>query len=215
MDNSKVLIKICGVRSPEMAEQAARAGANFIVIIFHPESKRFVNIEQAKIISAAATKNGAIPVGVFVNQSAEEIQDICLRANISVIQLHGNTPRQQHHNLSNHYLRFYVQTVLPNGNINPDNDNGLIHCDPKRDYVLFDNVEPGTGKILNWNIFDYHGPFRWGLSGGLTPDNIILALKKFQPNLIDVSSGVENISGEKDLSLIKNFILVTRSIHDS
>ncbi len=202
----KPLIKICGVKTPEIAREAAILGADFIGLIFHPDSRRFVDLEKAKMISKAARENGAIPVGVFVNQSAQEIDDICKKANIQVIQLQGGPPRKEHHLLSKNYQRFYVRPVSPEGNIVSDVDQGLSHCDPKRDYLLFDNENAGKGEVFNWNNFKYSGDFRFILAGGLNDKNVRNAINILNPAMVDVSGGVENSKGEKDIALIRKFI---------
>ncbi|NNM59759.1 MAG: phosphoribosylanthranilate isomerase [Legionellales bacterium] len=211
---NKPVIKICGVCDPKMAGEAARLGADFVGIIFHPQSRRFVKIEQTKAIAAAAKENGAIPVAVFVDHTADQMAEICIQSDIQTIQLHGSMARKQHSLLPADYQRIYVQAVSSAGVINNDADNGLLYCDPRRDYLLFDNVEAGKGRPFNWDAFKYSGHFRMGLAGGLTPDNVGLAIKKFQPALVDVSSGVENSSGEKDLRLIKDFIKAVGVVND-
>ena len=81
------LIKICGIRDPEMAVQAAIAGANLIGIIFHPLSPRYVSLEQAVLISHAVRKSGALPVAVFVHHTFIEMQRICDATHINIIQI--------------------------------------------------------------------------------------------------------------------------------
>lgn len=205
-------IKICGVRSPELAYQTAQAGAHLIGIIFHPKSKRHAGMELAKAVAKAAKTGGAIPVAVFVEQTAEQMQEICLAADIQAIQLHGCSARQQHHRLPLNYLRLYAQSVLPNGAVAADEDGGLAYCDPARDFLLFDNPQPGKGQTFNWDQFNYHGPFRICLAGGLTPDNVAVAINKFNPAIVDVSGGVENLVGEKDFLRIQKFIDAVQSL---
>ena len=199
------LIKICGIRTPAIAQFAALAGAHFIGIVFHPASRRCVSLEQAILISAAARSHNAIPVAVFVDHTALQMKELCEVAQIQVIQLHGRIARQQHHLLPSTYQRIYVRPVAPNGSV-IDDDGGLIYCDPARDYLLFDNAEAGKGKPFNWDAFNEKNQFRIGFAGGLTPDNVVEAIEKFRPALVDVSSGVENASGEKDRALIQQFI---------
>ncbi len=202
----KLRVKICGIRTAEIAQQAAQAGADFMGLVFHPDSKRYVTLEQAKIIAAAVKAKGAIPVAVFVNHSAAEMHEICEKTAITWIQLHGSDAKQQHHLLPAHYQRIYVQSVTAKGEIPFDNESGLIHCNPARDFLLFDTAQPGSGKKFDWQLFNYQGKFRWFLAGGLTPDNVVAALKQLKPAGVDVSSGVENAAGEKDITLVRKFI---------
>lgn len=203
---SNILIKICGVQQPELALQAAVAGANFIGIVFHPQSKRYVNPKHAKLVATAAKANGAQPVAVFTDQSAKTMLEICELTGITIIQLHGNTAKSQHHLLPAQFQRFYVQAILPDGSIIKDAENGLQYCDPQRDYLLFDNAQPGIGRAFDWKKFNYHGIFKRCLAGGLTSANVGAAIASIHPDIVDVSSGVENQSGTKDLVIIKDFI---------
>ena len=138
------IIKICGIRDPAMAEQAAIAGANLIGIIFHPLSPRYVSLDQAIAISHAAKKAGALPVAVFVNQTDSEMREICEAADIQIVQLHGSIARAHHHLLPDEYKRIYVQTVSDKGKL--QTDDGLRYLDPERDLILIDHAEPGAGK---------------------------------------------------------------------
>lgn len=203
---AKTLIKICGIRDPNIATFAAQAGADFIGVVFHPTSKRFVEIEQAVEIAAAAKQAGAQAVGVFVDTNADTILRICQIAGINIVQLHGEISRQQHHLLPPSFKRIYVQTVDQNGNIQNDKEGGLVYLDEDRDYVLFDNIQAGIGKTFDWAKFSYKGKLPWFFSGGLTIDNVGNAIQQFQPTAVDVSSGVEKTPGEKDQDLIAKFI---------
>ena len=199
-----IKIKICGVQSEEVAKAVASCGAHFIGIVFHASSKRFVDLPQAKKIAQSTKKHGGTPVAIFVDHTAEEMHDICVATNITTIQLHGYNARQQHHLLPAYYQRLYAQPVSENGEI-PDIENGLLYCNPLRDYCLLDNPKAGAGQPFTWNKINYTGPFRLGVAGGLTPYNVALAIQTLRPALVDVSSGVENI-GEKNIVLIKQFI---------
>jgi phosphoribosylanthranilate isomerase len=203
---NKTLIKICGVRDPHIATFAAKAGADFIGIIFHPTSKRYVELEQAIEIAAAAKQAGAKPVAIFVDTNAEMILKICQATQINIVQLHGQISRQQHHLLPPNIKRIYVRTVAADGQIQNDKEGGEIYLDHNRDYLLFDNIQEGSGKTFNWSNFSYTGNLPWFFSGGLTADNVKMAIQLFDPSVVDVSSGVEKAPGEKDENLIYQFI---------
>lgn len=194
------LIKICGIKDAVMGTAAVEAGANYVGIIFHPESPRHVELEEAIKIAQAILSAGGIPVAVFVNQSIIEMRSICEAVNIKSVQLHGNNARKNHHLLPSEYQRFYVPTELQN-----ENDN-LPHLDKDRDFILIDQIKSDRSKTINWKTFHYSLPFRWFLAGGLTSDNIQTAISILQPDGVDVSSGVELSAGNKDIGLIKKFI---------
>jgi len=207
------IIKICGIRDPDMAAQAATAGANLIGIIFHPESPRYVSLNEATAISHAATKAGASPVAVFVNQTENEMRHICETADIHIVQLHGAIARTHHHLLPDTYQKIYVQGVSENGKL--QTDAGLRYLDPDRDLILIDHSDPGRGNTFNYQGFHYDLPFPWLLAGGLTPGTVLAAINDLQPDGVDVSSGVETSRGNKDIFLIQQFITSIRDHHDA
>jgi len=197
--SNKLLVKICGIRDLDIAKQTAKLGANYIGLVFYPDSKRNVDAKQAKLLSDMIKQNGAIPVAVFVDQTAAEMQEICLNTNISTVQLHGNISRQQHYLLPENYTRIYAITQF-------EHENQLTYCQPERDFLLYDHIDSGKGKSFDWTKFLPPDKFRWFLAGGLNPDNIHSAIQKLNPSGVDVSSGVENQSGQKDIELIQRFI---------
>jgi phosphoribosylanthranilate isomerase len=205
------IIKICGVTNPDMAEKAASAGAHFIGIVFHPASARYVSINQAITISHAARKGGALPVAVFVNQTAAEMQNICEQSNIDIVQLHGETARLNHHLLPPEYQRIYVKNISANGRLQID--TGLSHLRTERDMILIDHETPGQGNSINLEGFHYDLPFPWLLAGGLTSSNVAKTILDLQPDGVDVSTGVESSLGNKDIHLIQSFITAARGHH--
>jgi len=208
---NNLLIKICGISDLDIAQQSAQAGAHYIGIVFHHQSSRFVSIEKAKEISIIAHRFGAKPVAVFVEQSANKMLEICSITGINVVQLHGEISRSQHQLLPQHYIRIYAQSINNTGEIEKDTTSGLSHCDPSRDFLLFDNKTPGNGMAFDWQRFSYHGRFRWFLAGGLTAKNVATAISTLQPNALDISTGVENKFGRKEINLIEQFINSAKS----
>lgn len=210
-----LLIKICGIRDAQIAQQAALSGVNFIGIVFHPGSKRYVvDLEQGRKISSAARAGGAIPVAVFVDHSAIDMRTICSATDIHCVQLHGCIARQQHYLLPENYQRIYVRSAQPCGDSHPDKDGGLRYCHAERDFILFDNEQAGSGKTFAWDRSHYCNDFRLFLAGGLTADNVGLAITQFKPAAVDVSSGVENQFGDKDMTLIKKFICAVKGCYN-
>jgi phosphoribosylanthranilate isomerase len=207
------LIKICGICDPPTAEQTARLGADFIGIIFHPPSPRYVDLNQAERIVEATRKGGAKPVAVFVNHTDVEMHDICEATDIQIVQLHGATARACHPRLPDHYQRIYVQTVAANGKL--PLDRGFGHLDPKRDLLLLDHPASGQGKTVNWQAVHYDLGFAFLLAGGLTASNVLTAMHSLKPLGVDVSSGVESSRGNKDIALIQEFITLARGHCDA
>src|SRR5579871_5240964 len=107
----KTLVKICGIKNTALLTNMGELGVDFIGIVFHPASKRYVDIETAKKIAFTAKENHISPVAVFVNQTAREIEEICAYTDITTVQLHGEQCKKQHYLLPDHYKRIYVQNV--------------------------------------------------------------------------------------------------------
>lgn len=195
-------IKICGVRNPKDAAHAAQLGADFIGIIFSRKSKRYVSSNEANEIAAASAENGALPVGVFVDETVDEIITCCTNANINIIQLHGALSKQHLPVLLLYSFKlFYAVPVDTNGKC--ENMPGL----PKSVMPIFDCGSGGSGKNFDWNSFLPPKAVPWFLAGGLNHENIGQAIRKLKPYGVDVASGVEALCGtRKDPFLLEKFI---------
>jgi phosphoribosylanthranilate isomerase len=148
------------------------------------ESKRKVTpLEAAELCKNL--HSDIIPVGVFVN---ETIENILAADSIEVIQLHGSESEDYIRELK----RKTNKPVIKAGN------------SQEADFLLFDGPVPGSGQTFDRaEIPKTEKPFF--LAGGLTPENVSEAIKKTAPFAVDVSSGVET-NGVKDAEKIKNFI---------
>ncbi|MFI4955289.1 MAG: phosphoribosylanthranilate isomerase, partial [Gammaproteobacteria bacterium] len=143
------------------------------------------------------------PVAVVVDQTADEIKHICSAIGVNIVQLHGTIAKQQEYLLPRYLQRIYVCSVNYDGTVV---DSVSEHLEVERDFLLFDGINAGSGQTFNWQNFVPQTKFRWFLSGGLSPNNVIDAVKCLHPYAVDVSSGVENSNGSKDKQLIHNFI---------
>lgn len=210
------LIKICGIKNPYIALAAAKIGADFIGIVLHPDSKRFVSLSQAKMINAAAKNGGAKGVGIFVNHSASVMLDICKFAGIKTVQLHGTLAKQEAYRLPQSIQRIYVVNIDPDGSVLDTCDRENIkHLNPKRDFLLFDRAEAGGGKSFNLSKFKCIYDFPFFLAGGLNVSNVVQAISIVQPMGVDISSGVEKYPGKKDLRLIQQLIKQIKTMEEN
>ena len=201
-----MIIKICGITHPEDAALAASLGANWIGILLSKQSRRYVDLSLAREITLAAKENGAIPVGVFVDESLDEILLNLEKTGIFKAQLHGSGSLTCLHLLPSFVEPIVCVGVKPNGicqtligNLNPSH------------FVLYDHVTPGSGKSLPWNLFQPSTSNPWILAGGLNPQNVQQAIAVLKPNGVDVSTGV-SMSGylRKDPVLLEQFINLVR-----
>ena len=205
-------IKICGMRRKEDIEAANACRTDFIGFILSPGFRRSVTPEAAELL-AQSLAPGILKVGVFVNESVEKVASAA--GFLDMIQLHGNE--------DNAYIRDLrgrlMTTNDPRGRAATTNDPRgrlliqafRIRCanDLKRameseaDYLLLDNGT-GTGEAFDWSLIRdaealKHGAAAkpWILAGGLGPDNVAEAVRRFRPFAVDLSSGAET-DGWKD-----------------
>lgn len=198
-----MLVKICGIQTEEAAKVATNQQANMIGFVFTP-SKRRISPKRA----AAIAKN--IPtsvkkVGVFVNESLNNIKFIAKHVGLDMIQLHGDE--------SANFAREIPYPVIKAFSIDEINRNTVSKypCD----YYLIDSpptkYRGGSGKTFRWErINDLNiDKSKLIIAGGLSIDNVEVAVKTAAPAGVDVSSGVET-DGVKDLAKIKQFIEVAK-----
>ena len=205
MDTS-IKIKICGIINSKMADYAAKNGADYIGLMFYKKSKRYVkDINIACEIAETSKKSGAEPVAVFVDSTIDEILKICKKTQIQIVQLHGEISKNELVKLPANYTKILAVNVDYNGKI-IDTNLRLNYINPKKDYLLFDGINSGSGKSFTWNNFFTKTSMRFFLAGGLNPNNIKEAVSIVNPYGVDVSSGVENNPGEKSKKKFKSFI---------
>ncbi|MEH7332197.1 phosphoribosylanthranilate isomerase [Neobacillus drentensis] len=193
-------VKICGISDVETGIAASQLGADAIGFVF-AESKRKVSIDKAKEIASFLPKE-VFKVGVFVNESKEEIERIASIVGLTHIQLHGDETASFSESLS----LPVIKAISFKGN-----ENLATYKNFTSDYLLLDSPKGkyrgGNGTAFNWNEVNLSliNGKRVILAGGLHAGNVEEAIHILQPYMVDVSSGVET-DGKKDLQKIKTFI---------
>ncbi|WP_246629067.1 phosphoribosylanthranilate isomerase [Mesobacillus maritimus] len=200
-------VKICGIKSVEMALHAVHAGADAIGFVFAP-SKREITPAKAKEIILELPEE-TWKVGVFVDESPEKIAKIADAVGLTHIQLHG----EEHVSL---YLE-HGKPVIKSVSVRSEADIEKVR-DVKADYILLDSppslYKGGNGTSFNWSLATkLEGTKNVLLAGGLNVENIKQAIQTVQPYMVDVSSGVET-DGEKDPKKISAFINKAKRIRE-
>jgi phosphoribosylanthranilate isomerase len=194
-------IKICGITNLDDALAAIEYGADALGFVFHPKSPRAVTPETAKKILSELPPF-ITTVGVFVNESKTNIEEIVEYVNLNIIQLHGDEPPE-----ACHLCRRVIKAIR----VRDLNDLQTLQK-YKVSAFLLDTYSPdsmgGTGQIFNWDIAVEAKKFgRIILAGGLNPENVEEAIKWVRPYGIDVATGVEgDKKGKKDLQRLRLFI---------
>ncbi|MEQ9550154.1 phosphoribosylanthranilate isomerase [Coleofasciculus sp. G2-EDA-02] len=197
-------VKICGITKPEQGQAIAQMGATALGFICVQASPRYVTPHQIGSIVDSLTIS-VDTVGVFANASVKEICATVTSGRLSAIQLHGNESPEFCTQLRQFLPEIEMIKALRVKT--PDDLHLAYRYVNYVDTLLLDAYHPqmlgGTGKTLDWEtLAEFHPPLPWFLAGGLTPENILEALKRLHPNGIDVSSGVERSPGDKDLDKV-------------
>ena len=211
-------VKICGVQSVAEALAAKNAGADFIGVVF-AESQRRVSVETAREIAQALgsshypstppiAENGVarlerllmakrpLLVGVFEGQTAAQIRSLAERANIDVVQLHGEN------GLVDELASRWPVIWAVNSQM------GDLASNPKVLCML--DASRGRGWLGDWeSLAKIARRMPFILAGGLTAENVAEAVGRLRPWGVDVSSGIET-AGRKDAAKIQEFVLAAK-----
>jgi len=187
-------VKVCGVTRIEDAVLAAELGAFAVGFIFWPQSRRYVEPERARAIAATLPPR-VVCVGVFVDQPLDEIRRIAHMVPLGAVQLHGAEKPE--------IAAALVQPVIKAMPVGEGFDPASMDAWPADVTVLLDTHDPvrrgGTGRTIDWTaaaIAARRRPVM--LSGGLTPENVRVAIDTVRPYAVDLASGIEAFPGVKD-----------------
>lgn len=216
-------VKICGLMQPAQAIAVAEQGADAIGFICVPTSPRYVTPAQLKSLGQVLIAQGHAAVervGVFVNATDATLADAITAGQLTTLQLHGQESPQRCQQLRQRYpdlklikaFRIRSSAALA----------AIQSYEAGVDAVLLDAYHPhrlgGTGNTLDWSVLqDFHPQRPWILAGGLTPENIVDALTTLSPDGVDLSSGVEDRPGQKNLGRVQQLFdgLKLTSLHRS
>ena len=210
-----LLVKICGLKTPDALDAALEAGADMVGFVFFPPSPRNLGIEAARTLGERV-KGRAKKVALSVDATDGELDRVVEALKPDMLQLHGKeTP--EHVNAVRSRFHLPVMKALP---IAERADLSPIRIYAKvADRLIFDARAPeratrpgGLGQPFDWTLLkgiDPGVPFM--LSGGLNADNVAEALRITNAPGVDVSSGVERSPGVKDPAKIRAFIRAARA----
>jgi phosphoribosylanthranilate isomerase len=195
-----VKVKICGIACVEDARAAVAAGADFLGLNFHPPSPRHLDIDAATAIAAAV---GGVPlVGVFVDAPRDTVERIAATVGLAALQFHGDEEPD--------YCRDWPWRTIKALRVRAGVDAAPLAARYDTDYLLLDSHVPGqqggTGVPLALDALGTLSAERVFVAGGLTPETVADAVRRFRPFAVDVASGVEERPGRKDHAKLEAFI---------
>ena len=209
-------VKMCGISKVETIPAVVEAKPDYMGLVFAP-SKRQVTVEQAEILVEELHKQCinhydtkvVKTVGVFVNETLDNLVRIADTANLDAVQLHGDEDEA------------FIQSLKERTNVEvwkaiqirtaADTEKWI---DSSADMLLFDayhkDERGGTGEVFDWSSLDaFERPFM--LAGGIDSTNVARAIRTVRPYGIDISSGIET-NGMKDDKKITAFTKIVKSI---
>lgn len=193
-------VKICGLMEEENVISAVESGADAIGFVF-AKSKRQISIEKAAQLAKHIPEQ-VLKIGVFVDASAEYIQQAFKEVPLDYVQFHGNETNED-------IKKMGVPSIKAcSVKSEEDIEKALTF---ETDFLLLDapgiQFAGGSGTTFNWGLLN--NPLlkerKVILAGGLNASNVNHGITIAQPYMLDVSSGVEN-NGKKDNLLIHRFI---------
>lgn len=216
-------VKMCGISKVETIPAVVEAKPDYMGLVFAP-SKRQVTVDQAKTLveelhkqytkrynnGAEQSNNDEIKtVGVFVNETLDNLVSIATETNLDAVQLHGDEDEA------------FIQSIKERSNVEVwkavqirNAADAEAWIDSSADMLLFDayhkDERGGTGEVFDWSCLDeFERPFM--LAGGIDSTNVARAIRTVRPYGIDISSGIET-KGVKDDEKIKAFTNIVRTI---
>ena len=209
-----LLVKICGLKTPETLDAALEAGADMVGFVFFPASPRHIGYEAARVLGRRVAGR-AKKVALSVDASDDELARVIEALQPDLLQLHGTETTDRVVVVRTRF-GIPVMKVLP---IAERSDLSPIGLYAKvADRLLFDARAPreatrpgGLGKTFDWTLLKGINPgVPYMLSGGLDAGNVAEALRITRAPGVDVSSGVERAPGEKDVEKIRAFVQAAR-----
>lgn len=220
-------IKMCGISKVETIPAVVEAKPDYMGLVFAP-SKRQVTVDQAKILVSELHKqyvnrynrnviqwsNDVVQefiktVGIFVNETLDNLVTIATEVNLDAVQVHGDEDEA------------FIQSLKERTNVEVwkavqirSAADAEAWIDSSADMLLFDayhkDERGGMGEVFDWSCLDeFERPFM--LAGGIDSTNVARAIRTVRPYGIDISSGIET-EGVKDDEKIKAFTNIVRTI---
>ena len=195
-------VKICGITRVEDAGAAVKYGADALGLVFYTDSPRYVTKQQARVIADAVAPLVTI-VGLFVNPSAETVSTVLDAVPLGLLQFHGAETNAD----CKKFGVPFIKSIAVSGDVDV---LSRMQGYPDASGFILDAWQPqthgGGGEVFDWERVPEHAPAPVILAGGLTPENVALAIHSTSPYAVDVSSGVESAKGIKSAEKIAAFM---------
>lgn len=201
-------VKICGIKTQEEISILNQYPIQYMGFIFAPSKRQITTLKAEQL--RKLVREDILVVGVFVNETAEQINEIIKLCNLQIVQLHGEE--------SVDFCKKINAKVWKSISIKDENSLKLLEEYAFAvDHLLLDTYSDsekgGTGKIFNWQLV--RGTSKKHsivLAGGLTPENIVDAIELVHPQVVDLNSGVETDLIKDEVKIRKVFTALKEAL---
>ena len=204
------LIKICGITTERDLKAAQDLGANFVGFVLEEKSKRYISLKRLELLSMIICKP-LKSVALMADPSDNFLEMLLMNSKVDYIQLHGEESPERVEQIAKKTKVPLIKAI------GVEKESDLLNIrsyEDSVDYMLLDSkskesgdLKGGRGISFNWNIirgFNFTKP--WFLAGGLSPNNVIDAMRVTGAKMLDVSTGVETKPGKKSFDKMRKFI---------
>jgi phosphoribosylanthranilate isomerase len=210
-----LIVKICGLSTPQTLDAALDAGADMVGFVFFPPSPRHLQFDLARALGQRV-RGRAQKVALTVDADDAFLRSVVEAVRPDILQLHGSESVAQ---IAAIRSKFGLPVMKAVPIAAKDDLESIGTYAAVADRLLFDARAPrdatrpgGLGNTFDWHLLENVGTgVRFMLSGGLDSDNVGEALRITHASGIDVSSGVERAPGVKDIDKIIAFVRAARS----
>lgn len=197
----QVKVKVCGMTSLKDALVVVEEGADAVGFIFYKKSPRSVTMKTVREI-VLELPPFVDTVGVFVDETAEQINKIADYCNLDMVQLHGDESPAFCRKIRRRVIKaFRLKDMQSLKKLSGFQVSGFLLD------TFSESLNGGTGKVFDWSLAlpaKKFGPVI--VAGGLTPNNVRQAVQQVHPYGVDVCSGVESEPGVKDHKKVRAFL---------
>jgi phosphoribosylanthranilate isomerase len=213
--SSRIQAKICGIKTSAALRAAVRGGASFVGLVFHPASPRTLSIDAAGALRLQLPRE-VKAVALVVDAADELLMRIVSAVSPDLFQLHGQETPKRVAEIREQTERPVIKAI----GLAREEDLEIVPAfERATDFLLFDAKAAvgapagGSGRSFDWKLLAGRAFAKpWFLSGGLTQTNVTAAAQISGARLLDVSSGVERVRGEKDPALVSAFLDTVRGL---
>ncbi len=212
--NNLFEIKVCGINDNISMNTALKFKADYVGLVFYPNSPRNVTINLSRELLQSRNKITKI-VALTVDPNDDFLFEIKRKVKPDYIQLHGDENPNRCMDIKKNLNIPIIKGVNVNNRLNLMRSASEFEgvCDILLLDAPSEALPGGNGKKFDWNILkDFRSKKKWMLAGGLNIENIEKAIDITRAPAIDISSGLEVIKGVKDSKLIEDFLIKCKEL---